>query len=127
MGGRGVPVLAPSEFYRAWFREALSHAPQIRALLRQAGAELPLTGPVAVEAHFYRENAVKGDLCGYLQALGDWLQEPRFKPKRNGAGIIRDDAQIESWDGSRRHIDRTAPRIEIVIQVLPGAQKTLAF
>jgi len=35
---------------------------------------------------------------------------------RVGAGIIRDDVLVESWDGSRKKIDRTNPRIEVRLE-----------
>jgi len=123
--GHRFPRVLPSEAHEAWFSEAMSHAQQIRARLRQDGAQLPLTGPVEVTALFYRENAVEGDLTGYMQALGDWLQQPRHQPKRNGAGIIGDDRQIHSWDGTRKAMDRAAPRIEVTIRELPEEQMRL--
>lgn len=57
-------------------------------------------------------------------ALGDFLQAQRTRvdargvPKvtREGAGIIGDDYDIYSWDGSRVRVDRVNPRIEIEIQ-----------
>lgn len=123
--GVRFPKVLPSEAHEAWFAEAMSYAPKIVSQLREAGAELPLQGPVEVTAVFYRENGVEGDLNGYMQALGDWLQAPKLRPRRNGAGIIADDSQIESWDGTRRAIDRTAPRIEVTIRELPEEQMRL--
>jgi len=114
--GKFTRVL-PSLAYLEWFHLAMQQAPRIRRELAAQGATLPLAGAVEVSAVFYRERA-QGDLCGFLQALGDLLQEPRHKPKRNGAGIIRDDAQIDSWDGSRRAKDAARPRIEVTITPL---------
>jgi hypothetical protein len=112
--------LLPSKQYLEWFHLALQQAPRIRRELAAQGAQLPLAGLVEVSAVFYRQTCV-GDLCGFLQALGDYLQAPRLKPKRNGAGIIKDDAQIDSWDGSRRAKDADNPRIEVTIRGLgPG-------
>jgi hypothetical protein len=106
-----------------WFKEAMRSVPQIKAWARQNGVELPMKGQVWVKAIFYLENAIQGDLTGYEQALADWLQAPKInfdaKPPRmtrDGAGIIVDDKNIASWDGSRVRIDRQNPRIEIEIR-----------
>lgn len=135
MNLRGVrPIKIPSGPYREWFQAAMSYSPILRGKLAAKGAELPVTVPVGVQALFYCENAVLGDLHGYMQGLADWMQSPRWSkgrpPKliRNGAGIIEDDKQIEDWDGSRRFIDREAPRVEVCIRLLgeePPKQKGL--
>ena len=116
--------LLPSKPYLEWFHLALQQAPRIRRELAAQGAHLPLAGAVEVTAVFYRQTCV-GDLCGFLQALGDLLQASRLKPKRNGAGIIKDDAQIDSWDGSRRAKDAANPRIEVTIRALGPGQAEL--
>jgi hypothetical protein len=116
--------LLPSKPYLEWFALAMQQAPRIRRELAAQGAHLPLAGLVEVTAVFYRER-LSGDACGFYQALGDFLQMPRLSPKRNGAGIIRDDAQIESWDGSRRAKDAESPRIEVTIRVMGVEQAEL--
>jgi Holliday junction resolvase RusA-like endonuclease len=62
-----------------------------------------MAGPLSVRALIYRDRRV-GDLDNYLHAVGDALQK---------AGVILNDRQIESWDGSRKLIDKTNPRVEI--------------
>jgi Holliday junction resolvase RusA-like endonuclease len=108
--GRFTKVL-PSLAHEAWFALASSQAPTI--LRRIQGT--PITGPVQVTARFYRD-ANRGDLNGYQQALGDWLE---------AVCIIEDDKWIESWDGSRKLVDKQNPRIEVEITELrenaPGA------
>lgn len=115
----------PSELYREWFTAAMVYAMPIRHALQRSGIVLPISVPVQVTAIFYRER-LAGDLLGYEQALADWLQAPRFsktsrdkwgrpKQSRDGAGIITDDALIESWDGSRLAKDADYPRIELKI------------
>jgi len=102
-----------------------------KGTLRKSGKKCPgclATGlravlidrPVLVEAIFYRD-ADRGDLAGYIQALGDVLQI---------GGVIRDDELIAGWplpsDGKlplRKDADR--PRIEIVITPLPEVQPDL--
>lgn len=71
---------------------------------------LPMEGAVLVEAIFYRE-ANRGDLSGYLEAVGDLLQT---------AGVIGNDRQIQGWplpaDGRLPlRKDPQNPRVEIVI------------
>ncbi len=117
----GFPRVLPSKPHRKWFKNAMSQSPIIRTLLRDAGIRLPLTGPVHVQAVFYRE-ADSGDLTGFEQALADWLQAPRLRPKRNGAGIIGDDKQIVNWDGTHLEVDRARPRIEVTIRALEPQQ-----
>lgn len=64
-----------------------------------------LAAPVSVCALIYRD-ADRGDLTGYLQAIGDALER---------AGVVTNDKLIHSWDGSRKLIDRARPRVEIEI------------
>lgn len=107
-------------------------APGLRVLFTCSGINLPIRQPVAVSARFFRDR-FSGDLCGYLQALGDYLQAPRphkTKPgklSRDGAGIIGDDAQIVSWDGSRLLKDSVRPRIEVQITILETGQMDLVL
>lgn len=109
------PKKLPSKPHEKWFDNAMSQLPPITTrLLRQV--QLPLQGRYWITAYFYLENAIEGDLLGYEQALADWLQMPT--QARNGAGIITDDRFIDSWDGSRRLLDRANPRIEVTIRVL---------
>lgn len=97
------PRIVPSKAYRTWERSAV---PQLRAAWRRA----PLTDAVQVSAVFYREKNL-GDLCGYLQALGDALEV---------AGVIANDRQIASWDGSRLAKDAANPRVELTLATLEG-------
>lgn len=104
----------------------MTYVPLIRRESQRTGVELPIVGDIAVRATFYRDRS-SGDLLGYEQALADFLQEPIYrmdkktgKPKiaRDGAGVIRDDVQIVSWDGSRLMKDAANPRIEVAIEVV---------
>ncbi len=118
----GVNKILPSKAYMEWFNSAMRIVPEIQRWAQKEGVELPLKGPVHVEALFYRD-ALRGDLTGYMQAVADWMQSPviriingRPKLYRDGANIIADDAQIESWDGSRLLKDAARPRIEITVR-----------
>lgn len=104
----GYPKLLPSEQYGIWLESALEQCLVIKSRLRQQGIQLPVAGLVSIKALIYRAQA-SGDLCGYLQAIGDMLQ---------AAEIIQDDVQIDSWDGSRRLKDAARPRVEMWITVL---------
>ncbi len=124
--GRGFTKILPSEAHEQWFKAAMLQAPFIRMALKSAGFELPIAAPVNVCAIFYLERN-SGDLTGFMQALADYLQEPRWatpkpgKPQRlsrNGAGVIKDDSQIAGWDGSRLRKDASCPRIEIAIRIV---------
>lgn len=70
---------------------------------------VPLAVPVNCAAVFYRD-ANRGDLFGYLQGLGDFLQK---------WGIIEDDVLIRTSDGSRLDKDASRPRVEVVLTPLP--------
>jgi Holliday junction resolvase RusA-like endonuclease len=101
----GFPKILPSEAYEAWEVGAIRELMEIKPRL---GVELPITAPVSIEALIYRKRDT-GDIVGYLQAIGDMLQ---------AAGVLKDDRQIEDWDGSRRLKDAANPRCEIFIRVL---------
>ena len=114
------PMILPSERYEEWFKSSMTIVPIIKGHCAKLDIQLPIQGPVSVQALFFRQRDYTGDLVGYEEALGDWLQE-----KRNGAGLIRDDRQIASWDGSRLFVDRDRPRIEIEIRQMEEPQMRL--
>lgn len=62
---------------------------------------------VNCRALFYRD-ADRGDAVGYYQGLADLLEK---------RGIVADDRQIVSWDGSRLLKDATNPRVELTLEV----------
>ena len=113
----------PSEAHEKWFNQSMLFAPLIRRQLEKMKVVLPIKNKIQVRALFYRERD-DGDLVAYEQALGDYLQEPKQSRKnpgklvRNGAGVIADDKQIASWDGSRLMKDKDNPRIECEISTL---------
>lgn len=131
----------PSEAHEQWFELQLLHRGAIRSALKHTG--IPIEGPVQIAAIFYRDRDA-GDLLGYEQALGDLIQEEkwgcqdcgkryyalhqrcpgcnasiaRFRHARQGLGLILDDRQIVSWDGSRLAVDKSNPRIELALTIL---------
>lgn len=117
------PKILPSEQYEHWFKNVMTYAPIINRQVANMGIALPITGPVGVTALFFRE-ANQGDLTGFMQAVADAIQTPverHGKQVRNGLGIIEDDAQIVSWDGSRLLKDAANPRIELDVVQLQGS------
>ena len=99
-------VHLPSEAHEEWHDATLVQL----APLVAARAGLPIRGVVHVCALFYR-HAIVGDLVGFEQALGDLLEH---------AGIIGNDRQIVSWDGTRLLKDAARPRIEVRIAPAQG-------
>ncbi len=96
------PRLHPSKPYQEWDQSA-----QMQLAVLRAKSKLPL--PIAIEVNitalFYRKTDV-GDAVGFYQALADTLQN---------AGVILNDRQITTWDGSRLRKDARAPRVEVLI------------
>lgn len=97
----GARFVLPSEASEDW------KAMAIEQLVRIMGNRpwRALDGPLHVKALFYRARNV-GDLDNFCAAVGDFLQ---------AAKVIKNDSQIESWDHSRKLIDKSNPRVEIEI------------
>lgn len=93
------PRLLPSKPAVKWEQAAVW---QLKNQWRQP----PVGDAVSVCALVYREKNI-GDLCGYLQAIGDALEK---------GGVIVNDRLIASWDGSRLLKDPANPRVEIEIR-----------
>lgn len=99
-GGRKFHI--PSEALEEWNTKAQAWLARFRSNYR---GELPLTCNVNCAARFWR-HANTGDAVGFYQALADALEE---------GGIVLNDRQIVSWNGSRLLVDKDNPRIEVVI------------
>ena len=99
-GGRMKPT--PSAAYCAWHERAEGQAYRIKAEMRAAGIELPIARRVTVVAVFYQDANWRADECGYMQALGDWLQD---------VGIVENDRFIH-WGGIEITVDHANPGIE---------------
>lgn len=107
--GTGRHAVLPSPQYRQWLKDAI---PQIKVARPQ---HPPIIALVGVKALFYRERNV-GDLVGYLQALADALEV---------AGMVENDRQIKSFDGSRTLKDAANSRIEVTITLFGEAEGEL--
>jgi len=79
--------------------------------LRQiANRQEPLTGKTHVNCQYWLKDRRIPDLLNLLQATADILEK---------AGIIDNDKNIRSFDGSRiAGVDRDRPRVEINIEVV---------
>lgn len=119
------PVIAkvfPSAAWRTWVKEA-------RVLLAGGGEFVKIEGDlylhpqngrpayrwttetraVNCRAVFYRD-ANRGDFIGYAQGLADLLET---------RGLILNDSQLVTWEGSQLLIDRQNPRVECWLEAIP--------
>jgi hypothetical protein len=116
-GGRRIVL--PSAAWRKWVKSAgiTFQDPQLAAAWYANG---PILCPVTCRALFYRD-ARRGDLVGFMQGLADLLEQRE---------ILTNDRLIESWDGTRLLLDRTRPRVEVLItpieqqEAIHGAEDT---
>ncbi len=97
----GRPLVLQSRAYRAYEKAAL------KVLL--AYQDVKFLGPVAVTAGYWLKDNRRPDLNNLMAATADILEK---------AGIIRDDRNIVSWDGSRILGVSPNPRTEINIRAL---------
>ncbi len=95
----GKPVVLQSKAYRNYEKAAL------KALLA-CPFEI-FAGPVVVTVQYWLKNKRRPDLTNLLQATADILEK---------AGVISDDREIASWDGSRIMGVGPEPRAEITIR-----------
>lgn len=144
-GGRSFSKIMPSEVFEEWLAGVVSQGPHIRFAIEKAGLRLPIEGPVWVRMLVYRDR-LSGDLNGFEQAVTDAIQTSLLRAKcarcqeattarvappacpkcgavmkdwkqiRKGIGIICDDKQVQSKDGSRLLKDSARPRVEVEIR-----------
>lgn len=97
---KGVSRLVQHPRYLQFASDVCAVVMQKRQLLRA-----PLSGKLHICARFYCDND-QSDLINLEQGLADALEK---------AGLVQDDHQFASWDGSSRETDRARPRVEITI------------
>jgi Holliday junction resolvase RusA-like endonuclease len=85
-------------------------ADDVRAVVlpRRKILRAPLPGRLHINAQFYCDNAT-ADQKNLEQGLADALEK---------AKLVENDRQFASWDGSRTHVDKARPRVEITIRPL---------
>lgn len=94
------PCIIQSKAYRIYEKMAKQQI----ALL---GAREPISGPVSVKCLYFLATTRTPDLCNLMAATHDVLEK---------CGLIFDDEQIKSVDGSRIMGKDLQPRVEIIIQ-----------
>lgn len=97
----GKPVVLQSKAYRAYEKMAL------KALLACPRAEF--WGPVTVTVNYWLKDNRRPDLNNLMAATADILEK---------AGVIPNDREIVSWDGSRIMGVSPDPRVEITIRAV---------
>lgn len=99
-GGKRVPYIGKSD--KLLVAEEFARC----TLLSQKNKQgiKTIEDPVHAEFHFYVKDKTHGDLSNYYELPQDALEK---------AGIIKNDKQIYSHDGSRIHIDKIWQRTEI--------------
>jgi Holliday junction resolvase RusA-like endonuclease len=100
----GAPFITQSAQQKVWARDAVQQ-------LCTQWKQTPIEHDVNMRAVIYRERAT-GDLLNYLAAVSDALE---------AAGVIVNDKQVVSVDGSRMDKDAKRPRVEVEIEVLECA------
>lgn len=98
--GRFSKIL-PSEAFLEWQKSAAASLFEAKRL-----HSFPILEAVNCRALFFRERSV-GDACGFYQGLADLLQHH---------GIVKNDSQVRSWDGSRLLKDAANPRVIVTLE-----------
>ena len=120
----GKPVsqrVFPSAAWREWLKDATIEVDGVKlvetgkgksrqVLLWTTPARLwvPISEPVNCAAVFFRDRD-QGDLIGFIQGIGDLLQE---------RGVITDDVILRSFNGSRLALTDGRPRVEVELTPL---------
>lgn len=109
IGGKKKPrraIILPSKAYQTWEKAALS----------EVKAQYPHLEPIISDVHVRAIAYIRGglpDLSGMTESVGDCLEK---------AGVIQNDKQIKSWDGSRVLRDKDNPRTEVEIKPYKEAE-----
>jgi len=98
---RGKPVVVQSKLYRQYEKSALLQLKDYKGPR--------FSGPVSVTAKYWLKDNRRPDLNNLMAATADILEK---------SGIITNDRNIVSWDGSRIMGVSPNPRAEITIKAL---------
>lgn len=111
--GRTFNKIMPGSAYSKWERACIRSMKLCFSEMRTHGL-WEITDFMNCEAKIFFKGP-EGDTVGYQQAIGDMLQVSE---------LIKNDRQIESWDGSARIRVKEWPRLEICLTYLwPGGTK----
>lgn len=97
----GHSSIRPSVLYEVWASKA------IKQLQDQYIGLQPLKGKLHLEVKFYKGTSRPSDLSNLYEGVQDCLTT---------AGVWLDDTLVESHDGSRKLVDKSNPRVEIIIR-----------
>lgn len=113
VSNRGRAFVLPSQAWRRWLASCSVMVTRSPGTGRACNEPfIPFRGPMFPDeclncaAVFYRD-ARRGDAVGYYQGLADLLEKKR---------VLQDDAQIVTWWGSRMLLDKSNPRVELVLE-----------
>lgn len=98
------PYIIQSKAYRA-YEKMVKH--QLSLMPFESAIPKPISGDIHVKCLYYLATASKPDLCNLMAATHDILEH---------CGIILNDKQIKSVDGSRIMGKDPNPRVEIEIK-----------
>lgn len=105
----GTRFVVPSKAAKDWNTRATDRlAARLDDVLLASNGRLASGAAVNCNAQIYRDRN-SGDAVNYYQAIADALED---------AGMVANDKQIVSWDGSRMHVDRKNPRVEITLTLV---------
>ncbi len=107
-GRSGRGRIIPSKEYLRWLKEA-----DRQMMVAMAGCVgLPIERPVSLKVLAYRHTHRKIDLPNIISAVADMLEK---------FGVLADDEQISSLDGSRRFygVAKEFARVDITIEEEP--------
>lgn len=105
----GRRFILPSAAFEAWNKNTQLYLMRLRMIAKgRDWIAKHASDPVQIRAIFYRD-ANRGDFTGYAQALADALEE---------SGLIVNDKQIVSWDGSYLSKAKDEPRIQVTLRSL---------
>lgn len=109
-------IVIPSKSAKDWTDSAVKQA----SFQWPFNEPIPIDIPLAVRIITYAPTRHLRDLDNSLSGPLDMLQPakrgPLGKVKKPGAGIISNDSQVKSLDGSRLRYDKERPRVEITIE-----------
>lgn len=97
-----------SQGYIRFKTQVIDHVARMATTLK---LPLPADVPYNAAALFYVDNDA-ADTVGLMQGLADALQD---------AGVLPNDRQLRTWNGTDQWLDKTRPRVEVTLTPIPKA------